>query len=119
LLTLSLHDALPILDQSRTLATLILGAIGMIAMAIVARPLVPWKKLLISSMVLLFILAFALPASRDFFALSMPRPVVLFAGVGIVAVTGTIMVMALRALGWVKAFPDLLRDMPPPLEEGG
>lgn len=106
-------------DQSRTLATLILGAIGMIAMAIVARPLVPWKKLLISSMVLLFILAFALPASRDFFALSMPRPVVLFAGVGIVAVTGTIMVMALRALGWVKAFPDLLRDMPPPLEEGG
>lgn len=105
-------------DQSRTMATLILGAIGMIALAIVARPLVPWKKLLISTMVLLFVLAFSLPASRDFFALSMPRPVVLFAGVGIVAVTGTVMVMALRALGWVKAFPDLLRDMPAPLEEG-
>ncbi len=107
------------IDQSRTMATLILGAIGMIALAIVARPLVPWKKLLISTMVLAFTLAFALPASRAFFALSMPRPVVLFAAVGIVGVTGTIMVLALRALGWVKAFPDLLRDIPPPLEQGG
>ncbi len=106
------------IDQSRTMATLILGAIGMVALAIIARPLVPWKKLLVSTMAILFVLAFAIPGSREFFLLAMPRPVVLFAGMGIVAVTGTIMVIALRALGWVKAFPDLMRDIPPPLEQG-
>lgn len=106
------------IDQARTTATLILGAIAMIALAIVARPLVPWKKLLVSTMAILFVLAFAIPVSREFFLLDMPRPVVLFAGVGIVGVTGTIMVIALRALGWVKAFPDVLREIPPSLEQG-
>jgi cation-transporting P-type ATPase E len=105
--------------QSRTTATIILGAIGMIALAIVARPLVPWKKLLLGSMIFVFLYVLLNSSAREFFALEMPRPVVLLAAVGIIGVTGTVMVIALRALGWVKAFPDLLKDIPPPLEQGG
>jgi cation-transporting ATPase E len=99
--------------ESRTTATLVLAAIGMFALAIVSRPLVPWKKALIGSMIGLLMLVLATPFARDFFALDLPRAAVLLAAVGIVAITGTIMVFALRALGWARLVPELLRDIPP------
>ncbi len=101
------------IPESRTTATLILAAIGLFALGIVSRPLVPWKKVLISSMAGLLVLAMASPFLRDFFALDLPRPVVLLASVGIVALTGTIMIFALRALGWAKLVPELLREHSP------
>ncbi|MGC2241183.1 MAG: HAD-IC family P-type ATPase [Acidimicrobiia bacterium] len=99
--------------ESRTTATLILAAIGLFALGIVSRPLVPWKKVLISTMAGLLVLAMASPFLRDFFALDLPRAVVLLASVGIVALTGTIMIFALRALGWARQVPELLREHPP------
>jgi cation-transporting ATPase E len=99
--------------ESRTTATLILAAIGMFALAIVSRPLVPWKKALIATMSGLLALAMATPFTRDFFALDLPRAVVLLAAFGIVAITGTVMVFALRALGWAKVVPAILREHPP------
>lgn len=99
--------------QSRTNATLILGAIGLFALGIVSRPLVPWKKGLIGTMAFLLVLTMITPFLRDFFALELPRTVVLLSAVGIVALTGFIMVSSLRALGWAKLFPELLRDYPP------
>lgn len=99
--------------QSRTMATLILGAIGLFALAIVSRPLVPWKKGLIGTMAALLVLSMITPFLRDFFALDLPRVVVLLAAVGIVALTGFVMVFALRALGWARLVPELLRENPP------
>ena len=101
------------ITESRTTATLILAAIGLFALGIVARPLVPWKKGLIGTMAALLVLTMATPFLRDFFALDLPRPVVLLAAVGIVATTGLIMVFALRAVGWAKLVPDLLKEVPP------
>jgi cation-transporting ATPase E len=98
--------------ESRTTATLILAAIGLIALGIVARPLVPWKKGLIGAMAGLLVLSMALPFLRDFFALDLPRPVVLLSAVGIVALTGLVMVSALRAVGWAKLVPELLKEVP-------
>jgi cation-transporting ATPase E len=99
--------------EARTTATLILATIGMFALAIVSRPLVPWKKALIATMSALLVFAMATPFARDFFALDLPRAVVLLAAVGIVAITGAVMVFALRALGWAKVVPAILREHPP------
>jgi cation-transporting P-type ATPase E len=98
--------------ESRTTATLILAAIGMFALGIVSRPLVPWKKALISTMIGLLLVVLANPFLRDFFALELPRAVVLLSAVGIVAITGTIMVFSLRALGWAKLVPEILKEHP-------
>jgi cation-transporting ATPase E len=100
------------IEQSRTTATLILAAIGLFALGIVSRPLVPWKKGLIASMAGLLVLAMASSLLRDFFALELPRVVVMLAAVGIVAVTGMVMVFSLRAVGWAKVVPELLREHP-------
>jgi magnesium-transporting ATPase (P-type) len=99
--------------EARTTATLILAAIGMFALAIVSRPLVPWKKALIATMSGMLVLAMSTPLTRDFFALDLPRAVVLLAAVGIVAITGGVMVFALRALGWAKVVPAILRQHSP------
>jgi cation-transporting ATPase E len=101
------------IGQSRTTATLILAAIGLFALGIVSRPLVPWKKALIATMTGLLVVAMTSPTLRDFFALDLPRTVVLLAAVGIVALTGTVMIFALRAVGWAKVVPELLREHPP------
>ncbi len=101
------------LVQARTTATLILTAIGLFALGIVSRPLVPWKRGLIAGMVALLLLAVANPAAADLFELDVPRPVVLLAALGIVALTGTVMVFSLHALGWARAVPAILRDVEP------
>jgi cation-transporting ATPase E len=98
--------------ESRTTATLILAAVGLFALGIVSRPLVPWKKGLIAAMSGLLVLSMAAGGLRDFFALDLPRPVVLLSAVGIVALTGLVMVFALRAVGWARLVPELLRDVP-------
>ena len=100
------------IEQARTTATLVLAAIGLFVLGIVARPLVPWKKGLIGTMAGLLVVTMTNPALRDFFALELPRTVVLLAAVGVVALTGTVMIFALRAVGWAKLVPDLLRELP-------
>jgi cation-transporting ATPase E len=101
------------IGESRTTATLILAAIGLFALGIVSRPLVPWKKALIATMAGMLVVVTASPMLRDFFALDLPRSIVLLAAVGIVAITGTVMIFALRAVGWAKVVPELLREHPP------
>jgi cation-transporting ATPase E len=101
------------IQESRTTATLILACIGLFALGIVSRPLVPWKKGLIGAMGVLLFLSMALRPLREFFALDLPRAVVLLSGVGIIALTGLVMVFALRALGWARIVPDLLKEVPP------
>lgn len=96
------------IEESRTTATLILAAIGLFALGIVSRPLVPWKKGLIGTMASLLLLSMALPPLRDFFALDLPRAVVLLSAVGIVAITGVAMVFALSFVGWARVVPELL-----------
>ncbi|MCZ6455738.1 MAG: hypothetical protein O6650_00645, partial [Actinobacteria bacterium] len=53
------------------------------------------------------------PWLRAFFALDLPRAVVLLSAVGIVAITGTVMVFTLQAVGWAKVVPEILREHPP------
>jgi len=97
------------LIEARTLAALVLVSIGLFALIINARPLTPWRRLLIGAMAAVFLIVMASPGWRVFFELDLPRLVVLLAGVGIVGLTGGILYGSLRALGWVQQVPELLR----------
>ncbi|HUF14978.1 MAG TPA: HAD-IC family P-type ATPase [Acidimicrobiia bacterium] len=101
------------IEASRTTATLILAVVGLFATGLVGRPLVPWKRGLIATMTGLLVLVMATPALRSFFALELPRTVVLLAAVGITALTGLLIVLSLRAVGWARVVPELLREHPP------
>ncbi len=100
------------LNEARTVATLVLAAIGLFALGVVARPLVLWKRVLIGSMAGFVVLLFLTGGSQDFFELRLPRLVVLLAGVGIIALTGTAMIGTLIAVGWIRRVPEYLREHP-------
>ncbi|MCP3975876.1 MAG: HAD-IC family P-type ATPase [bacterium] len=99
--------------EARTLATLVIAAVGLFALGMVSRPVVGWKRGLMWSMAGLLALLFLAPGSQDFFDLALPRPAILMAGVGIVAITGALMIGGLRAVGWIRHMPDYLREHPP------
>ena len=99
--------------QARTMATLVVAAVGLFALGMVSRPMLGWKKALMWSMAALLGLLFLLPASQDFFELELPRPAILMAAVGIVAITGAVLVGGLRAVGWIRHVPDYLRNTAP------
>jgi cation-transporting ATPase E len=101
------------LQEARTTATLVLAAIGIFALAMVSQPLLPWKKILIGSMIAFLVLLLISGTSQDFFELNLPRAVVLVAAIGVVAITGTVMMSTLRAVGWVRQVPVYLREHPP------
>ncbi len=97
------------LAEARTTATLVLAALGLFALGMVGRPLEGWKKALLWAMAGLLLLLLLSSPSQDFFELDTPPIVVLMAGVGVVAITGTVMVGTLRAVGWL----EYLRRHPP------
>lgn len=101
------------LPEARTTATLVLAALGLFALGIVARPLLPWKKGLIWSMAGILVVLLLAQPSQDFFDLDLPRLAVLLAAIGIVALTGTAMLGTLRAIGWIRAVPEFLQEHPP------
>ena len=99
------------LPEARTTATLVLAALGLFALGIVARPLVPWKKGLLWSMAGFLLLLLLSGASQSFFELDLPRIAVLTAAVGIVSVTGAAMIGTLRAIGWIRQVPGKLEGL--------
>ena len=91
-----------ILETSRSTATLVLASVGIFALAVISRPLTPARQTLAATMAGLFAFFLLIPSWREFWALPLPRPVVMFASVGIAAVTGSVMYLALRTLGWYR-----------------
>ncbi len=100
------------LDESRTMATFVLVAVGLFALAVVCRPLTAGRKWLIWSMASLFGLTLVWGDLRDFYGLDMPRAMVFFAAIGISALTGTVMYVALVGSRWVQSAPVLMQQAP-------
>jgi cation-transporting ATPase E len=101
--------------RARTLATIVLVAIGMFALIMNSRPLTPGKRALIGSMGALFGLILITRGMREFFELETPRLLVLLAGIGIIGITGALLYASLRSVGWLQQMPQLLRT---PFEGG-
>lgn len=73
------------LAQARTSATMVLCWIGLLVLSTIAAPLTRPRLALVWSMAATFVVALALPASRTFFALHPPPPIVWLAAFGIAA----------------------------------
>ena len=95
--------------RARTLATIVLVAVGMFALIINSRPLTAAKRVLIGMMGSLFVIVLVSPGLREFFELELPRLVVVLAGIGIIGITGALLYGALRSVGWLQQMPELLR----------
>jgi len=99
------------LMEAQAVTTLTLVLVGLGVLMTVARPLTPVRKLIVAAMALGAVLVFTIPGLRDFYALGLPRPVVVLAAGGVVALTGAAMYGALRASGWLHELPTALRDL--------
>jgi cation-transporting ATPase E len=86
------------LASARTVATLVLAGVALWVLSILTRPATRARQWLIASMVGLLVAALVVPWSREFFALTFPRPVLWLAGVGVAGLAG----LALEG-GWLAA----------------
>ena len=98
------EDAETSLRAARTLCTIVLFAIALWVLSILVRAGDGRQQWLVPTMVAAMAVALALPWLREFFALDLPRPLVLLAGVGAAALSG----LALE-LGWKAANLIVLR----------
>ena len=97
------------LTQGRTVATLVLVSVGLFVLAIGMRPLTSARGALLWAMAGLFALTVLTDTGRTFFDLELPRAVVSLAAIGIVAITGASMYFALRASGWIRHVPEVVK----------
>ena len=79
------------LAEARSVATLVLGWIGLLILTEMARPLTLARRVLIAAMGAAFVGAFVLPPARDFFALTLPDDVVWLTAIGIGAIFVSVM----------------------------
>jgi cation-transporting ATPase E len=86
-------------DEARTTATLALAGLGLVVLALAARPLTPLRRLLLAAMAVAFAVVLVVPFLRGFFALDLPPVPVAGAALALVAALGgllTLVVLRLR-----------------------
>jgi cation-transporting ATPase E len=94
------------LTAARTLCTVVLFAIALWVLAILVRTGGRPQPWLVPAMAAGMLVALALPAAREFFALEIPRPLLLLAGVGAAALSGLALEAGWRAAGWLHRRPE-------------
>jgi cation-transporting ATPase E len=92
------------LEESRTVATLVLFGVAIWVLSIVARPLTRPRVALIALMITLFVIAISSEGMRKFFSLDIPRLVVCMAVIGIIAVAGALLELGWRMSNWVSTW---------------
>jgi cation-transporting P-type ATPase E len=86
-------------DEARTTATLALAGLGLVVLALAARPLTALRRLLLAAMAAAFGVVLLVPFLREFFALDLPPLRVAMTAVALVAALGgllTLLVLRLR-----------------------
>jgi cation-transporting P-type ATPase E len=86
-------------DQARTTATLALAGLGLVVLALAARPLNPLRRLLLAAMAAAFAVVLLVPFLRVFFALDLPPLRVALTALALVAALGGLLTLAVRRLG--------------------
>lgn len=90
------------LMAARTICTLVLFAIALWVLSIIVRTGDGKSAWLVPLMAIGLAVALAVPGLRHFFALSVPGPLLLLAGVGAVALAGLAMESGWRLAGWTQ-----------------
>jgi cation-transporting P-type ATPase E len=85
-------------DQARTTATLALAGLGLVVLALAARPLNPLRRLLLAAMAAAFAVVLLVPFLRVFFALDLPPLRVALTALALVAALGGLLALAVLRL---------------------
>ncbi len=84
------------LEESRTVAVIVLTIMGLAVLAHLSRPLFTWKGGLTGLMGGAFAGVLLIPWFRDFFQLYLPRPIILVQALGIAAIFVLLLKLAVR-----------------------
>lgn len=84
--------------QARTTAALVLAALGLVVLAMVARPLNLLRGLLVAAMAAAGVALWAVPLARRIFALETPRTEALWVALATLAVAAPVLVLAVGAV---------------------
>jgi cation-transporting ATPase E len=85
-------------DEARTAATLALAGLGLVVLALAARPLSAHRRLLVAAMAGGFVVVLLVPFLRRFFALDLPPLPVALAALAVAAVLGGILALVAARL---------------------
>jgi cation-transporting ATPase E len=85
-------------DQARTTATLALAGLGLVVLALAARPLNHRRRVLLMAMAAAFAVVLTVPFLRVFFALDLPPLRVALTTLALVAALGTLLTLAVLRL---------------------
>jgi cation-transporting ATPase E len=97
------------LREARTICTLVLFGIALWVLAVIARSGASRSTWLVPTMASGLVLVLAVPGLRDFFALAIPGPVLLLAGVGAVALAGLAIESGWRFAEWARRMREVSR----------
>ena len=81
-------------DEARTTATLALAGLGLVVLALAARPLNHLRRLLLATMAAAFAVVLLVPFLRAFFALDLPPLPVALTALAVVAAVGGLLTLA-------------------------
>jgi cation-transporting ATPase E len=84
--------------QARTTATLARAGLGLVVLALAARPLTRLRRLLLAAMAVAFAVVLAVPFLRVFFALDLPPLPVGLSAIALVAALGGLLTLAVLRL---------------------
>lgn len=88
------------LDESRTVATLVLCVLGLFVLAVLSVPWTWWKKGLFGTMAAGVVFVLAVPWSREFFALDLPQWTIV-AQTAAISIAGILLLeLSWRISGW-------------------
>ena len=92
------------LEQERTTATLVLASCAILVLARVARPLQPWKVLLIAAMVAFLTLTTVFDPLRDYFEIVDPPRDTMLIALALIAATAVLLqpvwLLGDKVVGW-------------------
>ncbi len=91
------------LQEARTIATMVLGAVGLYVLRLVSGELTALRRNVLLAVGAGFVLALGLPVTRDFFALTYPPLLLVLAAVGVAALTDMTMGLVANALRALRA----------------
>ncbi len=108
---LAVSEDVPVIE-ARTMATIVLAAVGLLVLAVAIRPLQTWHKWLIGAMAAILLVVLASPGWRTFFELDLPSAVLVFAAIGVVGLAAAVLAFGLQVSGWIENLPDWLSRTP-------
>jgi cation-transporting ATPase E len=107
------------LDESRTIATMVLLGVGLSLLARLARPLTWARRGLILGLAAAYLLALVVPAASEFFLLNVPPPIVTLAAFGSASIAMWVFDFVVSTqevwMRWLRAWGSRLSRSRPPV----